>query len=224
VVLIARSGTITFTALYDPRSDDGPETSATMDGLVMDDGEEEPVHGRAERVLLVPVRARASRAALPVRAKRPVAQKGGPAAPLPRFVDGRVTQLAMGGDGVVQTELGDVFRAGVFPGERVRLKGLRRQGKLLLAGDAEVLEASAQRRAAPCVHAEACGGCAWMALAPEAQRDARRTLIERALTNARVTPLQPVELDPAGLEQDLGYRSRARMRFEGGVLGYRASG
>ncbi|MBK6578521.1 MAG: class I SAM-dependent RNA methyltransferase [Sandaracinaceae bacterium] len=159
-----------------------------------------------------------------MRAKRPVAQKGGPAAPLPRFVDGRVTQLAMGGDGVVQTELGDVFRAGVFPGERVRLKGLRRQGKLLLAGDAEVLEASAQRRAAPCVHAEACGGCAWMALAPEAQRDARRTLIERALTNARVTPLQPVELDPAGLEQDLGYRSRARMRFEGGVLGYRASG
>ncbi|MBK7150400.1 MAG: hypothetical protein IPL19_12350 [Sandaracinaceae bacterium] len=42
VVLIARSGTITFTALYDPRSDDGPETTATIDGLVMDDGEEEP--------------------------------------------------------------------------------------------------------------------------------------------------------------------------------------
>lgn len=132
--------------------------------------------------------------------------------------------LAMGGDGVVHTDLGDVFRAGVFPGERVRLEGLRRQGKLLLAGKAEVLEPSPQRRAAPCAHAEACGGCAWMTLAPEAQRDARRALIERALANARVTPLHPVELDPAGVEQELGYRSRARMRFEGGVLGYRASG
>lgn len=42
VVLVARSGSITFTALYDPGSGDGPETSATIDGLVMDDGEEEP--------------------------------------------------------------------------------------------------------------------------------------------------------------------------------------
>ncbi len=40
VLLIARSGTITFDALYDPRADDGRETSATLDGLVMDDGEE----------------------------------------------------------------------------------------------------------------------------------------------------------------------------------------
>jgi len=139
-------------------------------------------------------------------------------------VTGRVTQLAAGGDGVVATELGDVFQAGVFPGEQVRLRGLRQKGKLILASDAEVLEPSPLRRVAPCVHAEACGGCAWMALDPMAQRDARRAMIERALTNARATPAHPVELDPAGIGQELGYRSRARMRFEGGVLGYRASG
>ena len=158
-----------------------------------------------------------------MRTKRPVAQKGAPAAPLPRFVTGTVSQLAMGGDGLVKTELGDVYQAGVFPGERVRLAGLRRQGKLLLAGGFEVLEASPHRRPAPCVHAEACGGCAWMTLAPSAQRDARRATIERAFANARVALKQPVELDEAGAEQELGYRSRARMRFEG-ALGYRASG
>lgn len=40
VLLIARAGTITFDALYDPRADDGRETSATIDGMVMDDGED----------------------------------------------------------------------------------------------------------------------------------------------------------------------------------------
>lgn len=40
VLLVARAGTITFDALYDPRTDDGRETSGTIDGLVMDDGEE----------------------------------------------------------------------------------------------------------------------------------------------------------------------------------------
>lgn len=40
VLLIARSGSITFDALYDPRADDGRETSGTLEGLVMDDGED----------------------------------------------------------------------------------------------------------------------------------------------------------------------------------------
>lgn len=158
-----------------------------------------------------------------MRAKRPVVRSSAPAAPLPRSVSGRVTQLAMGGDGLVTTELGDVFHAGVFPGEEVRLRGLRRQGRLLVASDAEVLVPSPQRRTPPCEHVAACGGCAWMALEPSAQRDARRALIERALANARVTCANLVELDPVGADRELGYRSRARMRFEG-VLGYRASG
>lgn len=42
VLMIARSGTITFDALYDPRTDDGRETTASIDGLVMDDGEDPP--------------------------------------------------------------------------------------------------------------------------------------------------------------------------------------
>jgi hypothetical protein len=42
VVLMARGGSITFDALYDPRDDAGPETSASFTGLVMDDGEDPP--------------------------------------------------------------------------------------------------------------------------------------------------------------------------------------
>ena len=36
------------------------------------------------------------------------------------------------------------------------------------ASEADVRVASPQRRVPPCAHAEACGGCAWMALEPAA--------------------------------------------------------
>lgn len=42
VVLLARSGTVTFTAIHDPRENNGPETSGSFAGVVMDDGEEPP--------------------------------------------------------------------------------------------------------------------------------------------------------------------------------------
>lgn len=153
-----------------------------------------------------------------------MARGGRPAAQLPRVLEGEVVELASGGDGVIHTEHGDVFCAGVFPGERVRLSGLRRRGKHIVAQASQVLQPSPDRVDAPCEHAAACGGCAWMSLAPSAQRAARRQLIERALNNARLTPEHPVELDETGVERTLGYRSRARMHFDKGVLGYRAAG
>ena len=130
-------------------------------------------------------------------------------------------RLAAGGDGVVKTEIGEVFARGTIPGERVRLTELSRKGARWFARSAEILEPSADRREPPCEIADRCGGCAWMSMSAARQREARRAAVERALQRGGAPAV--VTMDPAGTE-GLAYRQRARLRYAGGRLGYRQAG
>lgn len=130
-------------------------------------------------------------------------------------VDGTIRDLARGGDGVFDSDLGVVFVAGAFPGDRVRarIEEVRpsfRRGRMM-----EVLEAGESRRESPCEVSGLCGGCPWMALKPEAQRSAKAVFVADAFSCFDESP----ELEWV-LGADLAYRRRARLGWRQGRLGY----
>jgi tRNA/tmRNA/rRNA uracil-C5-methylase (TrmA/RlmC/RlmD family) len=84
-------------------------------------------------------------------------------------VDGRVTDLAYGGAGVLRVSGWVIMTRGAFPDDHVRVR-LRRKRKGLFEGELiEILEPSADRVPAPCPHLPLCGGCPLQGLAPAAQ-------------------------------------------------------
>ncbi|MFT5356900.1 MAG: 23S rRNA (uracil1939-C5)-methyltransferase [Polyangiales bacterium] len=130
-------------------------------------------------------------------------------------VEGTIRGLARGGDGVFDSDLGVVFVAGAFPGDRVRarIEEVRpsfRRGRVL-----EVLEPGKSRRESPCEVSGLCGGCPWMALEPEAQRSAKAEFVADAFSCFK----DPPELQWV-LGADLAYRRRARLGWRQNRLGY----
>jgi 23S rRNA (uracil1939-C5)-methyltransferase len=138
-------------------------------------------------------------------------------------LEGRVRDVAHGGDAVVETERGIVFARGALPGERVEVQiehkaGGVQRGKLLA-----VLEPSPDRIVPPCPIAERCGGCPLMALAPEAQARFKRQRLQRVLEQRGYTG----EVEWIGSPGAVAYRTRARLAWErkggGARIGYHAA-
>lgn len=90
-----------------------------------------------------------------------------------------------------------------------------------------LLEAGPDRRLSPCPYQERCGGCAWMVLREEAQRDWKRRVVVDALE--RIAGLRGIAVEPTvASPADLGYRNRielvfGRDRLGNRVLGYHAA-
>lgn len=124
-------------------------------------------------------------------------------------LEAEIGELSPGGEGVaicaIDGERRAVFVPGVLRSERVRaevdLERRPARGRLLA-----VLEPSAARVAPPCAHVERCGGCDWMALAPEEQAREHAAIVGRLLGGA------PPRSHPAA--RALGYRTRARVHAE----------
>ncbi|OJY28096.1 MAG: hypothetical protein BGO98_21305 [Myxococcales bacterium 68-20] len=125
-------------------------------------------------------------------------------------LEAEVAELSPGGEGVaictIEGERRAVFVPGVLTGERVRTQiddPTRRpaRGRLLA-----VLEPSASRVTPPCAHVDRCGGCDWMAVAPEEQAREHARIVGRLLGG--VSP----KSHPAA--HALGYRTRARVHAE----------
>jgi 23S rRNA (uracil1939-C5)-methyltransferase len=136
-------------------------------------------------------------------------------------IDLEIDSLAAGGDGVARSEGRVVFVARGAPGDRARVR-LREVHPRWARGEiAKLLAPGLARRAAPCPYAESCGGCDWQHLDEAAQRAARVAIASDALRRiGGFEELPPVEelVSPAGF----GYRSRARVAFEHGRVGFRA--
>lgn len=84
---------------------------------------------------------------------------------------------------MVRLAEGPVFVGFVLPGERVRLGPVTRRGTAL-AATGEVLEASAERVVAPCVHFSDCGGCRLQHWRDEPYRTWKRDRVVAALGRA----------------------------------------
>ena len=107
-----------------------------------------------------------------------------------------VASLAAGGDGVGRVDGLVVFTPRTAPGDRiaatVAVEGRVGRGTLI-----EVEQPSADRVAATCAHYEApdrCGGCQWQHVALEAQREAKRRMVQDAFARIgrRAVPLPSI--------------------------------
>lgn len=137
------------------------------------------------------------------------------------FVDLDLTDLAFGGAAVGRLGSGKVlFVHRAAAGERVRARILRQKRSWAEAELVEVISASADRAEPACALASRCGGCGWMHLSIEAQRRWKRRLLTRELERAVAGA---PELEPMITGAPLGFRTRCRLRLEGGQLGYRAA-
>lgn len=131
---------------------------------------------------------------------------------------GRVIDLAHGGDAVVETDKGRVFVPFGVPGDEVVVDQISKRRGVLRGRLAELRSPSSERRQAPCADVERCGGCRWMLWNDEAQRSRKARYVQEALRRFEVG-----EVDVAHAEE-LGYRTRARLAFSKGRIGYRRPG
>jgi 23S rRNA (uracil1939-C5)-methyltransferase len=120
-----------------------------------------------------------------------------------------IVDLAHDGRGIARLQGKAVFVEGALPGERVRLRVLKRRRQLDEAGLVEVLSASPDRVVPACAHFGICGGCSLQHLSAQAQLAAKeRQLIENLQRIGRVAP-QRVLAPLRGPQW--AYRRRARL-------------
>ncbi len=120
----------------------------------------------------------------------------------------RIDSLAFGGDGVGRHEGTVVFVPGTTPGDLVDVQIREKNRRFIRADIVQIVEAGADRVAAPCESYPACGGCQWQHVHYPAQFAAKRAIVERALQrfgNPEITH------HPAPAPFD--YRRRARLTF-----------
>jgi 23S rRNA (uracil1939-C5)-methyltransferase len=122
-----------------------------------------------------------------------------------------VTSLALGGSGVARAGELVVFVPGGYPGERVRVRVVKRRSSWAEAALVEVLARSPDRVPAPCVHyARECGGCRQQDLAYPVQVAWKTRQVEETL--ARIGGLREVVVDPCVPAPEV-FRYRNKMEF-----------
>lgn len=120
-----------------------------------------------------------------------------------------IERLAGDGRGIAFVEGRTWFVSGALAGESVEARVLNARGKVVEARLERVLQASPERRAAPCRHYARCGGCNLQHLPHEAQLLLKqRTLAEQL---QRVAGIQPQSWAAPLSGPELGYRRRARV-------------
>ncbi|MBL9102114.1 MAG: class I SAM-dependent RNA methyltransferase [Myxococcales bacterium] len=119
--------------------------------------------------------------------------------------------VAHGGEGVgkAEAEPRTWLVEAALPGEVVLAERVEARARMIRGRVLRVIEASAARQDAPCAIAGACGGCGWQHVRPAAQAELKRDIVAGLLRRFAVPAIAVVASPEA-----LGYRRRARMRFE----------
>jgi len=144
-----------------------------------------------------------------------------------------IDSLAPGGDAAGRQIAGNSSSAGadnegrvVFvplaaPGERVRVQLVREKERVAWGELVSVERAGPDRVPAPCPLFGSCGGCQWQHVTIEAQRRAKKTIVERALGLSADHGAESIAAGPP-----FGYRDRAKLAVGPGPaprpLGFRA--
>jgi 23S rRNA (uracil1939-C5)-methyltransferase len=106
-----------------------------------------------------------------------------------------VDSLAYGGNGVARLNGFVVFVRRGLPGDRVRARVTKVKRGFAEALAVDVVDPSAQRVEAPCVHYPACGGCRFQDLAYErqvAEKEAQVGDALRRIGGIAEPPLEPI--------------------------------
>jgi len=106
------------------------------------------------------------------------------------------------------------------PGERVRARVVRAKDRVAWAELVAVERPGPARVAPACPLFGACGGCQWQHVSLEAQREAKRAMVARALTQGAGATVDVGAVVAASAP--FGYRDRAKLAVgKGGTLGFR---
>ena len=117
-----------------------------------------------------------------------------------------------------------VMVPGAVAGDKLEVEMVSERRDYAVAKIRNVVNASADRRVAPCPYLPRCGGCDWQHIEYSAQVRFKGEVVARELGHAL-----GVEIDPVGLVEpapaEFGYRSRIRLRVGAkGVLGFYEAG
>src|SRR6266702_6983629 len=138
-----------------------------------------------------------------------------------------VESLAYGGNGVARTDGFVVFVRRGLPGDTVRARVTKVKRSHAEALAVEVVEPSAKRVEAPCVHYPACGGCRFQDLAYDAQAESKAGQVADALR--RIGGIAEPPLEPILSADDVfHYRNKLEYSFtqleDGPTLGFHKAG
>lgn len=131
-----------------------------------------------------------------------------------------ITGLAHGGEGVCRIDGQVCFVAYALPGERARVRVVRRAKNVLWAAVEEIIEPSPERETPCCPKFGECGGCTWLNFAYPAQAAWKRRVVHDCLARIAGVDVAPDWAEDADLR--LGYRTRARFHAGAGRFGFAA--
>jgi 23S rRNA (uracil1939-C5)-methyltransferase len=135
-----------------------------------------------------------------------------------------ITAMTFGPFGVGRQDGKAVMVPGAVAGDRLEVEIVSGRRDYAVGKIREIIEPSAERRAAPCPFLPQCGGCDWQHIEYGAQVRFKSEVVARELGHAL-----GIEIDPVGLVEpapaEFGYRSRIRLRVGAkGMLGFYAAG
>ena len=120
-----------------------------------------------------------------------------------------IERLAGDGRGISFHEGRTWFVSGALAGEAVEARVLGARGKIVDARLERVLQASPERRPAPCRHYDRCGGCNLQHLPHAEQLALKQRMLAEQLQ--RVSGIQPEQWAAPLSGPEFGYRRRARI-------------
>ncbi|BBT41560.1 MULTISPECIES: 23S rRNA (uracil(1939)-C(5))-methyltransferase RlmD [Pseudomonas] len=121
----------------------------------------------------------------------------------------QIERLAGDGRGIAFVEGRTWFVSGALAGESVEARVLGARGKVVDARLERVLQASPERREAPCQYYERCGGCNLQHLPHDGQLTLKQRMLAEQLQ--RVAGVQPEQWATPLVGPEFGYRRRARI-------------
>ena len=121
-----------------------------------------------------------------------------------------IEALTVGGRGLARPPGRVWFVAGALPGDRVHASPERKHDRYVEGRLVRIVSPSPARRQPPCPLQPECGGCPWMPLAVESQREWKGRLVEETLSRIGGVDPSLVEAVRAG-DRGLAYRTRVEL-------------
>jgi len=123
-----------------------------------------------------------------------------------------VDKMAYGGLGLARLDGLVIFVRGVFPGDRVMARIVKKKKDYALADLLEVIDPSPDRVSAPCPYSGYCGGCDFQALKYERQLEYKKEQIKESME--RIGSLAGIPIhDVIPSERIYGYRNKMEFSF-----------
>ncbi len=141
--------------------------------------------------------------------------------PKDKTLEVEIERLLPGGVGLAHAEGLTLFVSLAAPGDVLRVKIDRVQGKIAFASPVEILKPSSVRVEPPCRYFGRCGGCDFQQLTYQAQLDAKVAIIRDCLHRiAKIEAPFDIQIHPS--PKPWHYRARATWQFDRSTsqLGY----